>query len=137
LGWLLTILEGFPLLGWTGGFYIGGIGVNYMKDENKRAIAMVYLPINILTLALFLGHTLLRVFSPSFLQSNTFVNMLGHAAFYFSITDLALSSLAFPSGAAVMIMRRWNFFIFAAFWLAWLALLLVTLMVPKEPFLYL
>ena len=96
-------------------------------------MALVYLPINLLTLMLFLAHTLLRVFQPDFLSSNTFVDVLGHAAFYFSITDLALFTLSFPSGAAVM--RRWNVFVFAALWLAWLALTLVTVLVPEEKFL--
>jgi len=135
LGWAVTIFAGFPLLGYTGGFYMPGAGINYFKEENKRAMAMVYLPINLLTLLLFLAHTLLRVFSPSFLADNVFVDVLGHAAFYFSITDLALFTQAFPSGTAVI--RRWNLAVCAVLWLSWLALLIVTLVIPEEKFLYL
>ena len=98
-------------------------------------MAMVYLPINLLTLLLFLAHTLLRVFSPGFLAENVFVDVLGHAAFYFSITDLALFTAAFPSGTAVI--RRWNVAVCAVLWLLWLALLIVTLVIPEEKFLYL
>ena len=132
---VVTILTGFPLLGYTGGFYMPGADVNYFKEESKRAMAMVYLPINLLTLLLFLAHTLLRVFSPTFLADNVFVDVLGHAAFYFSITDLALITVAFPSGTAVV--RRWNFVVFALLFLSWLALLIVTLVIPEKKFLYL
>jgi len=129
LGHILTILEGLPLLGWTGGFYIAG-SVNYRKEDNKQAIAMVYLPINLFTLALFLAHSLLRVLRPEFLLDNVFVDVLGTASFYFSITDLALFSLAFPSGAAVV--RRWNVFVFSILWLSWLALTIVTVIIPNK-----
>jgi hypothetical protein len=88
-----------------------------------------------LTLWLFLAHTLLRVFNPSFLADNVFVDVLGHASFYFSITDLAMFTTAFPSGTAVI--SRWNFVVFAVLWLSWLTLLIVTLVIPKEKFLYL
>lgn len=45
LGWAVAIFTGFPLLGYTGGFYMPGAGVNYFQEENKRAMAMVYLSI--------------------------------------------------------------------------------------------
>ena len=116
------------MLGYTGGFYLGGKGVNYLKAENKRAIALVQLPIILLTLALFLALTLLRVFQPS---SNAFVQVLGYASFYFSVTDVGLGLIeAFPSPAVCV--RRWNIWVFAALWLSWLALMLVTFLVPSS-----
>ena len=125
-------LAGFPLLGYTGGFYLGGKGVNYLKAENKRAIALVQLPIILLTLALFLALTLLRVFQPSrnaFVQGE--VQVLAYASFYFSVTDVGLGLIeAFPSPA--LCVRRWNIWVFAALWLSWLALILVTFLVPTS-----
>ena len=95
---------------------------------------MVYLPIILLTLTLFLAHTLLRVFQPAFLQNNTFVEVLGYASFYFSVTDLAFGlTEAFPSPAVCV--RRWNVWLFAVLWLGWLAVTLTTVLVPDEPFL--
>lgn len=46
-------------------------------------------------MALFLAFTLLRVFQPS---RNAFVQVLGYASFYFSVTDVGLGLIeAFPS----------------------------------------
>ena len=110
---------------------LGGKGVNYLKAENKREIALVQLPIILLTLALFLALTLLRVFQPSrnaFVQGE--VQVLAYASFYFSVTDVGLGLIeAFPSPA--LCVRRWNIiWVFAALWLSWLALILVTFLVP-------
>ncbi len=132
--WPLATLKAFPLLGWTGGFYIGVPGINYLTDKYKKALALVYLPINLFTLVLFFLHQMARIFSPDLLLwAGGILDVLGYAAFFCSVTDLAMIIEAFPSGA--MAIRRWNFALFAGLWLSWLAVLEVGIMLPEGDFL--
>jgi len=130
IGWPATIFGGVPLLGWTGGFYFGAPGLNYLKEENRRALGLLYLPINLFTLGLFLMHTLLRIFAPAaLLVGGGVLDVLGTAAFFCSITDLAMVFEACPNGA--MAIRRWKFWLFVVLLLSWLAVLLISILVPS------
>lgn len=132
--WPLATFAGFPLLGWTGGFYIGVPGINYLHNKYKEALALMYLPINLFTLILFFLHQMARIFSPELLLwAGGILDVLGYAAFFCSVTDLASIIEAFPSGA--MAIRRWNIGLFAGLWLSWLAVLVCGIMLPDGEFL--
>jgi len=122
----IAIFSGVPLLGWTGGFYLGKPGLNYLTRENQRAIGKVYLPVNLFSLALFIAHCVLRLVAPSaLLWAGGLLDVLGKGAFFCSITDLAFASSAFPSGAIAT--RRWNIYVFGLLWLAWCATLVISI----------
>lgn len=124
--WPLAIFLGIPLLGWTGGFYLGEPGLNYLTKENRRALGKIYLPVNLLTLALFVAYGALCLAAPGvLLAAGGLLDVLGTAAFFFSITDLAMPTLAFPSGA--MATRRRNIYVFGLIWVLWCVTLAVTI----------
>jgi len=129
--WPIATFVGIPLLGWTGGFYIGVPGINYLHDKYKTALGQVYLPINMFTLVLFFLHQLARIVSPGvLLWAGGLLDVLGYAAFFCSITDLAMPIVAFPSGA--MAIRRWNFLLFVGLWVSWCAVLVCGILLPNE-----
>jgi len=128
--WPIATFLGVPLLGWSGGFYLGTPGVNYKHEGPKKAMAMAYLPINLFTWVLFTLHCLARIFNPSLLlKLGGFPDMLGYSAFFCSLTDVAMPIMAFPSGAVAI--RRWNFGLFAMLWLSWCALLVCSIALPR------
>lgn len=129
--WPPAVFGGFPLLGWTGGFYIGVPGINYLHDKYKKALARMYLPINMFTFVLFFLHQLARIIAPQILLwADGILDILGYAAFFCSVTDIASPIEAFPSGA--MAIRRWDFVLFAGMWLCWCAVLACGIILPEE-----
>jgi len=132
LGWPLAIFGGFPLLGWTGGFYFGSPGENYLLEENRWSGGVMYLPINLMTLGILFLQALLRtvLYHDALPINRDFFEVLFYAAFFCSITDIATPLVCFPSGALAV--RRWNKYLFAILWLCWLAILLISILVPDD-----
>lgn len=120
---------GVPFLGWAGGFYIRAPGVNYARPEVSRRLGLMHVLPNLVSLAGFAAHTALRVAAPSVLREARFLNVLGLAAFFFSVTDVASPVLGFPSGGSAL--RRWHPLAWVLPFAAWAALLGVTLLVPE------
>jgi len=129
---LYALVLGVPFLGWAGGFYIRGPGVNYARPEVAQRLGMMHLGPNLVSLAGFAAHTALRVAAPDVLRDWRFLEVLGLASFFFTITDVASPLLSFPSGGAAM--RRWHPLAWFCPFAAWVALLVITLQLSDLPF---
>jgi hypothetical protein len=123
-----AVLLGEPFLGWCGGFYIRAPGVNYARPEIARRLGLMHIGPNAVSLCCFAAHTALRVAAPRALIDWLFLDFLGVAAFFFTITDVAMFFLSFPSGGAAM--RRWHPLAYICPCAAWIALVVVTLVLP-------